>query len=378
MVTETYPPEVNGVARTVAALAGQLRQRGHRIQVVRPRQGPRDQPADGPGLDELLVSGLPLPRFPDLRLGLPAGRLLRARWSLSRPDVVHVVTEGPLGWSAVRAAHALGIPVSSGFHTNFHTYSRHYGLRFLASGVGRYLRGLHNRADCTVVPTEETRERLAADGYERLAVVGRGIDADVFRPGRRSTELRRTWGCVDDEPVVAYVGRLAPEKNLSLFFEAAREVRQADPRARVVLVGDGPDAAALRASHPETVFCGARNGTDLAEHYASADLFPFPSLTETFGNVVTEALASGLAVVAFDYAAARQYVRDGVTGLLAPAGDRAAFLAATARLARDPELRGRVRAGAAAVARELTWERAGGQLEAVLLAVAGFNGVRPH
>jgi glycosyltransferase involved in cell wall biosynthesis len=124
------------------------------------------------------------------------------------------------------------------------------------------------------------------------------------------------------------------------------------------------------------VFCGARSGTELAEHYASADLFPFPSLTETFGNVVTEALASGLAVVAFDYAAARQYVHDGVNGLLAPVGDRAAFLAGTARLARDPELRARVRASAAAVARELTWERAGEQLEAVLLALAHFNGVR--
>jgi glycosyltransferase involved in cell wall biosynthesis len=376
IVTETYPPEVNGVARTVAALVEQLRRRGHHVQLVRPRQRPGERPALGPGFEEVLVAGLRLPRFEDIRLGLPAGRALRACWRARRPDVAHVVTEGPLGWSALAAARRLGLPVSSGFHTNFHSYSRHYGLRLLTSAVGRYLRALHNRADCTVVPTEETRARLAAAGFERLAVVGRGIDGTLFNPGRRSAALRRRWGCAAQETVVAYVGRLAPEKNLGLFVAAALELRRIEPGARIVLVGDGPDARALRARHPEFVFCGPRYGVDLAEHYASADVFLFPSLTETFGNVVTEALASGLAVVAFDYAAARQYVRHGVSGLLAPWGDQGEFLAQARALAADAGLAARLRRSAAAVAAGLTWDRAGAELEAVLRGVAGGRGPR--
>jgi glycosyltransferase involved in cell wall biosynthesis len=370
VVTETYPPEVNGVARTVAALVEQLRRRGHRIELVRPRQGPPDNPVAGPGFEEVLVAGLRLPRYPGLRAGLPAGRALRTRWLARRPDVAHVVTEGPLGWSAVAAARRLAIPVSSGFHTNFHTYSRHYGLRLLASAVGRYLRALHNRADCTVVPTEETRRRLAGAGFERLAVVGRGIDGALFNPGRRRPELRRSWGCAGVETVVVYVGRLAPEKNLALFVNAALEVRRMEPDARVVLVGDGPEAAALRASHPEFVFCGSRCGSDLAEHYASADLFLFPSTTETFGNVVTEALASGLAVVAYDYAAARQYIRHGSNGLLAAFNDEAEFVGHARALAADPALRHRLRRGATEITAGLSWERAGGELEAVLRRLA--------
>jgi len=151
--------------------------------------------------------------------------MLRTRWLHRRPDVTHVVTEGPLGWSAVTAARCLAIPVSSGSHTNFHSYSRHYGLRLLTTTVRRYLRALHNRADCTVVPTEEMRARLAADGFERLAVVGRGVDSTLFHPGRRSAKRRRGWGCTGEETVVAYVGRLAPEKNLALFIASLPEPR---------------------------------------------------------------------------------------------------------------------------------------------------------
>jgi len=370
VVTETYPPEVNGVARTIAALVEELRRRGHSIELVRPRQGPRDRPAVAHGVEEVLVPGLRLPHFPDLRVGLPSGVRLRARWASRRPDVTHVVTEGPLGWSAVGTARRLAIPVSSGFHTNFHTYSRHYGLRILTATVRGYLRALHNRADCTVVPTDETRLRLAADGFERLAVVGRGVDSTLFHPGRRSAERRRGWGCTGEETVVAYVGRLAPEKNLALFVHAAREVRRFDPSSRVVLIGDGPDAGALRAGHPDFTFCGPRSGDDLAEHYASADLFPFPSQTETFGNVVTEALASGLAVVAFDYAAAHQHIRHGENGLLAPLADPAAFLARTRELAGDRPLRNRLRDGAVKLVASLSWERAADELEGVLRGVA--------
>lgn len=365
VVTETYPPEVNGVARTIGKMVAELAERGHRIELVRPRQGKCDEADARPAFEQVLRAGMPIPRYTDLRLGLPAKRALLARWRTARPDIVQVVTEGPLGWSAVAAAHTLGIPVASEFHTNFDGYSRHYGFGAFAGAIAAYLRSLHNRSDCTLVPTEEMRLRLEASGYARLRVVGRGIDTALFTPARRSAALRAQWGCAGAETVVIYVGRLAPEKGLDLFVEAALAMRSIDPAVRVVLVGDGPARKTLGARHPEFVFAGMRFGEDLAAHYASADVFPFPSTTETFGNVTTEALASGLAVSAFDYAAARQHIRHGESGLLAPLGDRGAFLDHARQLARDGPLRSRIRARAAEVGQGLTWREVVDALESV-------------
>lgn len=157
VVTETFPPEVNGVARTIGMMVEALRERGHRLELIRPRQGRHDAAASEPHFEEVLKAGLPIPSYRELRLGLPAKRALLARWRARRPDIVHVVTEGPLGWTAVAAARKLGVPVASDFHTNFHTYSRHYGFGKFSSVVRGYLRSLHNRADCTIVPTRELK-----------------------------------------------------------------------------------------------------------------------------------------------------------------------------------------------------------------------------
>jgi glycosyltransferase involved in cell wall biosynthesis len=371
VVTETYPPEVNGVARTIGVMVEGLRTRGHVVQLIRPRQGPSDSPPALPGLETVLRPGMPLPRYSELRMGLPSKRALLRMWRARRPDVVQVVTEGPLGSSALAAAKKLGIPVVSEFHTNFHTYSEHYGLGLFTGLVSGHLRRLHNRADCTLVPTGEMKERLAAAGYHELAVVGRGIDLDLFRPSRRSGALRASWGAGEQDLVVLHVGRLAPEKNLRLFVKATEAMRAVTPRLRVVVVGDGPEGAALRASHREFVFAGMRSGAPLAEHYASADVFLFPSLTETFGNVTTEAMASRLAVVAFDYAAARQYIRHRSSGLLAPFGEPDGFVAAAQELAADPRLRARARDAALETARGLTWSRVVDELENVFAEVIG-------
>lgn len=369
VVTETYPPEVNGVARTIGAMVEGLRARGHLLQLVRPRQHDSDAGSDADGLETMLRRGIPLPRYQALRMGLPAKRALLAAWRERRPDVVQIVTEGPLGSSAVAAARQLGLPVVSEFHTLFHTYSRHYGLGLLSSLVAGYLRRLHNRADCTLVPTREMKEQLAASGYRELAVVGRGIDLALFNPERRSAALRASWGAGEHDIVALHVGRLAPEKNLGLVVESARAMQAVTRRLRVVVVGDGPAAAALRAAHRELVFAGMRSGTALAAHYASADVFLFPSLTETFGNVVTEAMASRLAVVAFDYAAARQHLRHRHTGMLAPFASAAPFVENAQELAADPRLREKLREGAHATARGLGWDRVLDDLEATLHAV---------
>jgi glycosyltransferase involved in cell wall biosynthesis len=203
MVTETYPPEVNGVARTVALMAEGLKARGHYVQLVRPRQNGHDTAVREPRFEEVLGRGIPIPRYTQLKMGLPAkGELLR-HWSAHRPDIVHIATEGPLGWSALAAARRLKLPVATDFHTNFHAYSRHYGFAWLAAPVMAYLRRFHNRADCTMVPTGELAEEMAAAGYRGLRVVGRGVNPQVFSPERRSRTLRAQWGA-NDEPRSRY------------------------------------------------------------------------------------------------------------------------------------------------------------------------------
>lgn len=366
-VTETFPPEVNGVAMTVGRLVHGMRERGHRVDVIRPCQGE----ADAGGEHETALPGFPLPGYPGLRFGLPAGRRLARLWRLRRPDLVHVVTEGPLGWSAVATARRLGIPVTSGFHTNFDRYSVHYGLGWMRPAVAAYLRTLHRRTRATMVPTEALAADLAGEGIAGVRVVGRGVDTRLFDPARRSAELRTRWGAVEATPVCLYVGRLAAEKNLGLIEQAFAGIRAVRPDARLVWVGDGPQRAGLAARHPEQHFAGQRTGEELAAHYASADLFLFPSLTETYGNVVAEAMASGLAVLAYRSAAAAELIACGHNGVTVAPGDGAAFVAAAAALAGEP---GRLRAlGAAARAAMLprSWEQVVERFERVAREALG-------
>jgi len=351
VVTETYPPEVNGVALTLARVVQGLQARGHEVTLVRPRQ-----PGDGAGCDpgaavpsntrtntrtnahthtnaHTLVRGFPIPQYPHLRVGAPAAAQLQRVWTTQRPQVVHVATEGPLGESAVRAARRLGIPVTSDFRTNFHAYTRHYGLAWLRRPILGYLRWFHNRTAATTVPTAALQARLGAEGFRSLHVVSRGVDVDRFDPARRDAALRRTWQAGPETPVVLYVGRLAAEKNLGLLVRSVQAIEAAVPGARTVLVGDGPMRAALQAALPRAHFAGQRHGEDLAAHYASADLFVFPSLTETFGNVVAEAMGSALAVVAFDHAAASQLIEPGLSGALIACDNEPQFVREAVALA---------------------------------------------
>ena len=368
VVTETYPPEVNGVAMSMARVVDGLHRRNHDVQLIRPRQSAGTAPPPGgkPAVDEVLTKGLPVPLYPNLRMGVPSKRSLVKLWSLHRPDVVHIATEGPLGWSALQAARHLVLPVTSDYRTNFHAYGKHYRLGLFSKPIMGYLRKFHNRCDATMVPTEAMRVQLAERGFERLAVVGRGVDAQRFDPARRSAAMREGWGAGADDLVMGYVGRLAPEKNLGAVLAAYEAVKATQPRARLVFVGDGPMRAELAARMPDAVFAGQRSGDDLAAHYAGLDLFLFPSLTETFGNVTTEAMASGCAVVAFESAAAGELIRSGVNGWLAGLGREADFVATVRVAAGDAAARRAVTAAARATARRLDWGDITARFEAVL------------
>ncbi len=316
LVTETFPPEINGVAMTLHRLVGALAVRGHRVEVVRPRQSKSDSPASSP-YAELLVPGLPCPGYADLKIGLPVNLRLKKRWRESPPDLVHVATEGPLGVAALLAARSLDIPVSSSFHTNFHAYSKHYHVGFLKNAGLAYFRWFHNRTACTFAPSVDVVAALGAAGFQNLHLMGRGVDTQLFNPARRDESLRASWGAGPDTPVAMCVGRLAAEKNLPLVVQAWTRLRPIRPDLRLVLVGDGPMRSSLERQFPEVHFAGAQRGEALARHYASGDLFLFASVTETFGNVVTEALASGMVTVTYDYAAGRAHIRHGENGFLA-------------------------------------------------------------
>jgi len=369
-VTETYPPELNGVSLTVQRTVEHLRQRGHEVDLIRPRQA-GEAPLDA--RNELRTLGCPIPMYPELRVGLCASATLRHRFERRMPALVHVATEGPLGWSALRAAHALGLPVTSDFRTNFHEYSRYYGLGWFSPMVQDYLRRFHNQCQRSFVPTEATLHTLSDAGFERLEVVGRGVDTVQFTPDKRSAALRASWGA-GDGPVLLYVGRLAAEKNVTLALCAFEAVRLRMPAATMIVVGDGPMRRKLQQEFPAAQFVGVQRGEALAQHYASADLFLFPSVSETFGNVTLEALASGLPVVAFDTAAAACHVDDCDNGLLAPVGDESAFIAAVCSLAWQHRHLAAVRVHARRAALNANWSDVLARFEAHLAEAAASHG----
>jgi glycosyltransferase involved in cell wall biosynthesis len=350
-VTETWPPEVNGVALTASRTVDFLRSRGNRVTLVRPRQ----HAELGTPPDTMLSRGVPIPRYEGLRFGLPMGGALAQAWTEDPPDLVHVATEGPLGWSAVRTAVRLGIPLSSDFRTRFDSYTQFYAGRLLTGIVSGYLRRFHNRCGRTFVPTDALRTELSAMGYERLQVSGRGVDSQRFDPAHRRQSLRNQWGA--EGPVALYVGRLAAEKNLPLALDAYTAMRRANPATRLVVVGDGPLRDTVRQRCPDAILAGVQRGEDLSAYYASADIFLFPSLTETFGNVTLEAMASGLATVAFRNGAAAQHIRDGMNGFAPEPGDDSGFIAAAVRLGATPALCERLGQAARTDARAVDWDR---------------------
>ncbi|MGE8216309.1 MAG: glycosyltransferase family 4 protein [Stenotrophomonas maltophilia] len=364
IVTETYPPEVNGVALTVQGLEQGLRAAGHQVDLVRPRQTSEADPAQ----DTLLVAGAGLPRYPGLRFGLPAPKRLARQWQQQRPDAIYIATEGPLGWSALRTARRLGIPVASGFHTRFDEYLPDYGVAWLQAAALRWMRRFHNQADATLVPTQELQQFLAEQGFDRVRLLARAVDSSQFEPQRRDPALREEWGIDGNGFAAIYVGRIAPEKNLGLAVKAFRRLQQIRPKARFIWVGDGPSREKLAHENPDFIFCGVQRGDALARHFASGDLFLFPSRSETFGNVTLEAMASGVATVAFDYGAAREYLRTDENGMAV--NDDSGFVAAALQLAGDDVLRARLGRNAATAMKRLHPQQVVAEFDALLAELA--------
>jgi glycosyltransferase involved in cell wall biosynthesis len=366
--TDTYAPHLNGVTRTLERLVAEVERRGGvaRVFTVEAPGRPRPPAVRWPSV--------PFWAYPEMRLAWPGAARAKAELRAFQPTLVHAATPLGIGLAGRAAARALGVPLVSSYHTSLTAYARHYRLGALVEPGWRFLRWFHAGALRTYCPTRAVASELAARGFPRLAIWGRGVDTARFSPAHRSEAFRARLGVRRGEVLATYVGRLAAEKDLDVLLDAMRLLGPPERSGiRLVLVGEGPHEAACRARAPAgTVFTGRLEGGALAEAYASADLFAFPSRTDTFGNVLVEAMASGLPVLAADVPQTREVL--GGAGHLFPAGSASALVGLLLRLARDPVARARASAGGLEAAGRFAWDEIFDELFRDYLAVAGPHG----
>jgi phosphatidylinositol alpha 1,6-mannosyltransferase len=347
LVTETFTPQINGVVTILKELLRYAERAGHELMLLAPASAPAEQP----GAHMVRLSGLPLPLYRELAI-TPPQPAIKAAIQEFQPAVIHAIGTLLLGPAAVRAGRRLNLPVVASYQSHFALYTRHYGLSFATPLVWRYLRGFHNRATLTLCPSSDTQRRLLGQGFAAPQVWPGGVDTERFHPRYRSLAWRRQHGVDDATPLVLSVGRLAAEKNLGLLAAALEQL----PGARAMIVGDGPERAALeQRMGPDAVFTGYLHGDELATAYASADLFVFPSVTETFGQVTLEALASGLPVIATGSGAGADLIQPGLNGLLVPMDDAPALRSAVCSLLRADERRVAMTRAARRTAQEYDW-----------------------
>jgi glycosyltransferase involved in cell wall biosynthesis len=315
IITENFLPKLDGVTRTLAKLLEYLQMAGHQALLLGPDSG-MEQYA---GAEIIGTAGFPLPFYPELKFNFFRPLFVR-RLNQFRPHLVHVVDPVVLGTAGLAAARMLNTPLVSSYHTNLAAYCGYFGFPMLTRPMWAYTRFLHNHCSLTFCPSPSTADLLHKQGFQHLRVWPRGVETTLFQPGRRSLELRASWLNSREQPaekaVLLYVGRVSWEKNLRLLIQAYRGM---DHRhCHLVIVGNGPAYSEIQqelAGLPVTL-TGYLSGEALAAAYASADIFAFPSRTETFGQVVLEAMASGLPVVGLLAEGACDLVDHGRTGLL--------------------------------------------------------------
>jgi len=355
LFTDTYLPQMNGVSRTLARLVAHLDRTGHEVFLVSPEVGE----AAPHTVHHHPLAGIPVPVYPELLLARPLDGKGRRLLDTFDPHLVHCATESTVGWSGRRWALRSGRPLVTSFHTNFPDYAREYGMGFLTPVAWGLLRRFHQPAFRTLCPSDATLQALRLKGFhDRLGIWSRGVDSELYHPDRRSSEVRERLAPGADV-LLLYVGRLAGEKRLDVLMEAFPRIRdESSRRVELVLVGDGPWGEQLRKrEEPGVHLTGYLTGTALAEAYAAADVFVFPSDTETFGNVVAEAMASALPVVGSDRGGVRSTIDHGVTGFRAVPGDPADFARYVMQLVEDADLRGRMGSVGRSRAEEMSWTR---------------------
>jgi glycosyltransferase involved in cell wall biosynthesis len=363
IITENFLPKLDGVTRTLARLLEYLQDNGHQALVL----GPESGMVEYAGAEVVGTAGLPFPFYPELKFNFFRPLFLR-RLDEFRPDIIHLVDPVILGTSGLAAARFFDIPLISSYHTNLAAYCEHFGFSLLTRPMWLYNSFIHNQCSLTFCPSPSTAQMLRSQGFEHLRIWPRGVDTALFHPGRRSAALRAAWlegrPWPEDKVVLLYVGRVSWEKNLRLLTQAYRGMDH--ERCHLVVVGDGPAYAEMQQEVEglPVTFTGYLSGEELATAYASADVFAFPSYTETFGQVVLEAMASALPVAGLFAEGVRDLVTDGKTGLLldarwlTPEEQAAAYRSHLASLVQDAQLRQSMSREALSEAQHRSWSEA--------------------
>jgi len=352
--SEVYWPMVSGVSLTLQRLTQALLERGHEARVYCATYPPPPGASDRPEVHRS-PSG-PLWISPEVQWASPDRLDIRRDLERFSPDLVHLATEFPMGYAGLRGARDLQLPIIASAHTDYERYASRYGLDWAVPPGWAYLRWFYRNAELVLCPSTRYEQHLRSRGVSHTAIWTRGVDTALFTPRHRSTEFRARLGIGPEDPLVLYVGRLAPEKGIDALLEAWEKLQQRSARARLLFVGGGAMTEAIRRRRlPGVELIGLLRGFDLSVAYASADVLAFPSVTETFGNVLLEGMASGLACVAVEAGGVTDFARHHQNALLTPPGNHVAFAEALARLLEDRSLRSNLAEGARATAECRGW-----------------------
>ena len=354
LFSEVYWPMVSGVGVTLVRLVDALTARGHQVRVYSASYELPSGAADRPEVHR--SASIPLFLYPDVQWAFPRHRALLEDVAAFSPDVIHVATEFAMGKAGLKVARQLGIPVIASAHTDYEKYAARYGLDWIMGAGWSYLRWFYRQTAVVLSPSGVYERHLNARGIGNTGVWTRGVDTELFHPRHRNEAYRRGLGLGSRDFLVTYVGRIAREKDLHLLLQAWEMLGRRDD-ARLVLVGRGPMEAELAKSEiPGLVLAGLKEGADLSAAYASADVFAFPSITETFGNVLLEAMAAGLPCLAAAAGGVVEFARHGSNAWLVDPGNPAAIAAGLDRLLADEDLRRVLSAGARKTAGERRWD----------------------
>lgn len=349
----------DGANRSLNNLVGWLLAHGAAVRIYAPTVA---NPAFEPTGDLIGTPSIPVPLRSEYRIPLGLGPV-KPDLDAFRPNLIHVSSPELLGHSAVRYARHRNLPVLASVHTRFDTYFRYYGLGFVEPALTGLMRRFYRKCDAIVAPSESFADVLRREGMNHdIGIWSRGIDRHVFNPNRRSLEWRRSLGIADDDFTIAFFGRIVLEKGIDVFADVSRELTGRGIAHRVLVIGDGPARETFTASVPDAIFAGHQAGTDLGRAIASADLLLQPSVTETFGNVTSEAMACALPVVGANATGTSSLVTDGLTGALVSPRDIGAYADAIARYITDRAAARAAGMAGAKIADGYTWDAVNGEL----------------
>jgi glycosyltransferase involved in cell wall biosynthesis len=355
LFSEVYWPMVSGVGVTLDRLVGRLEARGHAVRVYSADY------ALPPGVEERAEvhrsTSVPFFLYPDVQWAFPRVSEIVQDVACFRPDVIHVATEFALGVAGLKTSRRLGIPLIASAHTDYQKYARKYGVEWAVRAGWHYLRWFYGQARRVLAPSRIYQDYLQSRGVPHTGLWTRGVDSEVFNAKHRSEEYRRAFGVGPNDLLVTYIGRIAKEKDLPQLMQAWQSIVGRNPDARLVLVGQGPlEAEIARSGLAGVHLAGLKRGRELSIAYGSADLFVFPSQTETFGNSLLEAMAAGLPSLAANAGGVLEFARHGVNALLTGSPEAPTLAAGLERLLADAALRGRLRAGGFQTARQRSWD----------------------